>query len=68
MTFVLVIEIKVESTMIRVAIIVHRLVISARHVIPRSPGSFFHLLEIVVVLVSYRLAKVDLQAIDLRII
>lgn len=67
MTIVLVIEIKVESTMIRIAIIVHRLVISARHVIPRSPGSLFHLLEIVVV-VSYRLAKIDLQAIDLRII
>ena len=67
MTIVLVIEIKVESTMIRITIVVHRLVISARHVIPRSPGSLFHLLEIVVV-VSYRLAKIDLQAIDLRII
>lgn len=59
MTFVLVIEIKVESTMIRITIIVHRLIISARHVIPRGPGSFFHLHEIVVV-VSYRLAKIDL--------
>lgn len=67
MTFVLVIEIKVESTMIRIAIIMHRLIISACHVIPRSPGSLFHLLEIVVV-VSYRLAEVDLQAIDLRVI
>lgn len=67
MTFVLVVEIKVESAMIRIAIIVHGLVISARHVIPRSPGSLFHLLEIVIV-VSYRLAKIDLQAIDLRII
>lgn len=67
MTIVLVIEIKVESTMIRIAIIVHRLVISARHVIPRSPGSLFHLLEIIVV-IPYCFTEVDLQAIDLRII
>ena len=67
MTILLVIEIKVESTMTRITIVVHRLVITARHMIPCSPGSLLHLLEIVVV-IPYYFAEVDLQAIDLRIV
>ena len=67
MTTVLVIEIHVESTMIRITIVVDRLVISVCHVIPRSPGNLFYLVDIVVV-IPYCFAEVDLQAIDLRII
>jgi len=67
MTLVLVIGIEIYWAVTWIAEIMHRIFVTTRHVIPRSPCCLRHLFEIVVVLAN-RFSKIDLQSVNFRVI